>query len=775
MRRPLALFIGSTLAGMTLLFDSGAVLLAVPVVWTAGVLFLSRDREDLRQRFLLAAVGLVLGLGLTWTAGAWEAPWASTDLAEIRGQAKAPWYGEPGRLLIEVEAVGTGTVLEEARGRVLLIGEGDLTAFRHRRIRFEGSLEKEKRPGNPGEFDYGLLNRTRGYDAVVFFDPRTDRLEDLGEGTAWDPGRLKAYVLDRSGACLEPRSQAYFAALVFGDTSLLTDVQKDRIAMAGLSHLFAVSGLHMAVLFAFLRRAAGWTLPGRSGLADGAALLGGFLFLLVIGAPTASVRAFIFLCLLVLSRLARRRYDLLNALLLAAFLILLHNPYQLLAPGFQLSFAAVASIHWIYPVMTKWFRAGSRVAKAFCVSLSVQIGIAPILVCHFGQLSLVSVLANVPAVLAVAALLPFLYLFAFALGTEVPLASAAPAWVAGKALALLDIFAVRAAGVPNAALELPFAGAGWTLAYYSLLGVGVAYAQRQRLIGFKRVERLILLLTVLILVAVPVSKALEADPFRVVFYDVGQGDGALLETPSGHLILIDGGSRRAGLEEILLKNGIGRIDLAVLTHFHEDHYGGLEALAEAGRIERLVVKESAYQNDEIRSRLEAAMEKAGKSVIRPEKMGRIVLDGVCLELLNPDRIALGDDPESRENNDSLAFMVRYGAFDLLLAGDLEQEAEKRLAVSQGQNVEIMKANHHGSKSSNTPVFLEAFDPEVVVVSVGANVFGHPSEEVLDSMRALPAEVYRTDWDGAVSIETDGGSTYRIKTYLSNRSERYGMD
>jgi len=775
LRRPLALFMFSYLIGILVLLES-------PIMFIMGfsllILCLSyvfgRSKETLK-RFSIALFGVVLGMVLSFYASAEmnEDVLGNGEL-EIYGYAYGPEFGNTGKLVIKVEGQNGEDGYRDANASILILSDADLSEYRHGYVKYKGSLDDESNPKNPNEFDYRMYGMYKGYDKVSFFN-ESSVIEVVPAGGSFDPLVIKDEILTRSEKYINDKSQAYFASLVFGDTSLLSEEQEQNIGMSGLSHLFAVSGLHIAILYGFLLKLLDFFHMKNRWVKYVLVLSVVAGFISITGFPVSAVRAFLFISLLALSKIAKRKYDLLNSLLMAALIVLTFNPYQIYSPGFQLSFGAVASIHFIYPAIRKLNDSQNMAVKALMMSAAVQIGIAPIIIWHFNYISIVSIIANVPAIILMGIWQPVMYIFAIAVYFSIPFVPGALALPIDLAMASLNWFSGEAAGLSWAYIELPSMGIKAMGIYYCTCILFVLQSRKDVLIGVDRMKRAAaVIMAVLVIAAVP-SIAIGKERIEVIFFDVGQGDCILIKTKNDRKILVDSGSGDKNIDDILLKNGIGSIDLAVLTHFHEDHYGGFIELVEKGRIDTILLKKRAWENEEIKNDLEAKMRENGNSVVCAKAGQCIEMDGLKIKVLNVSTAHEESDFNVAENDDSIVLLLDYRDFELLLTGDIESETEKRLASENKEDIDLIKASHHGSKTSNTQVLLESFKPETAVIQVGKNFFGHPAPSVLNRYENIGVDIYRTDKDGAILIETDGLEKYFIKSYFSNRSEEYGLE
>ena len=251
----------------------------------------------------------------------------------------------------------------------------------------------------------------------------------------------------------------------------------------------------------------------------------------------------------------------------------------------------------------------------------------------------------------------------------------------------------------------------------------------------------------------------------VFFFDVGQGDMTLLETPNGKYILIDCGSRTMGegLAQLLLEQGVNKIDLIIATNPDADHIGGCIPILENIRVDMLLESE------------------LGKNTQTYKEYARIadlvtnhlyVIDDIPLEVdpsLDIQIFAAYDDVEqlSKDNEYSIVTKVTYKDTSFLFPGDCSEECEDILTNTEDLNVDILKAGHHGSRTSSGELFLAEVTPKSVIISSGdPSQYGFPHDETIERMyNAGVEEIYNTNIHGNIVLETDG-KTYTIVTLNS---------
>ena len=522
-----------------------------------------------------------------------------------------------------------------------------------------------------------------------------------------------------------PHEVALVEALVLGRGERLADDIRDNYKRGGTYHLLVFSGLQIAFaagLIAFLLRvfdaprASDWSLLGFSILAP-----------LFIG-PTASVsRASIGIGLYALSRILKRPTTLENLWCVAALIGLILAPRDLTNAAFQLTYAGAGALVFAGRPLAS----GRRRWLAY--AFAAECAITPLTLFHFHQFALggsLTTLALTPVISAM--------LVVSALVCAIP---CAPLFAV---IALLH----RICSILNAA-SATFAG--WYAAppvATMVVGFGAALLAIALLRG--RVRAVVILVSVCLPIcgaAVRGHRRVERPAITVL--DVGQGDSILIRTRD-RAVLVDGGPRFANVAWMLLDRGVRSLDAVVLTHVHPDHCGGLPDVLTHLRVRQLWISPRRFTGDCAERLLETA-----SSELVPI---HLVHDGDRfgdIRALTANRTFR----HSPENNSSIVLQVSIGGRNVLLTGDIERESEADLADRAGR-ADVLKVAHHGSRSSSTPPMLDAVSPRIALISCGRhNLFGHPHAEVLDALQRRGVLVLRTDVDGSIDIDFDGGHIF----------------
>ncbi len=608
--------------------------------------------------------------------------------------------------------------------------------------------------GNPGGFDYEAWLLERGIRATgSLLAPPRPAADCPGAAQGWlDRARTAVRAHLRTALPEQPYA-GVVVALAVGDQDAIAGAQWTLFRQTGTSHLFSVSGLHItlfsALVFALVRLlwrrvpALNLRVPARTaGTLLG--LLGAAAYTALSGFGIPAQRTLLMLVGAAGVALLDRTPTPSRLLAAALAVVVAIDPWAANAPGFWLSFCAVAALLYSgmgrlrpAPVWLSWLQ----------TQWAVTLALTPLLLSLFQEVSLVSPFANAVAIPLISLVAVPLSLLAAVLPWQF-LAAAAHGVVAGVMWALewlvrLPQPLLHAAAPTLPALLLALAGAGMLL---------LPRGFPARWLGW---------LMFLPLFFPRLSAPPQGAAWMTVL-DVGQGEAVLVRTAQ-HALLVDTGPRFASGEDAgarviapaLWHQGVNRLDGLVLTHDDLDHTGGAASLLQSHRPNWLLTSLAGVPPESLgavgqgvrRARPDALACRAGQSWI---------WDGVRFEVLHPPAHQYAHAGHS-DNNRGCVIRLQTARFSALLAADVERLGEMNL-LERGvvQPTDVLVAPHHGSASSSTPAFLAALQPRWIVIPVGhRNRYGHPHPEVLARYRSLGATLARTDRDGAVTLRLQG--------------------
>lgn len=544
----------------------------------------------------------------------------------------------------------------------------------------------------------------------------------------------------------------FLCALLTGEKSGLSYLEKSELKTAGIYHALAVSGMHVAILMSTIYIS---VLHNRK-LFPILGLPVLFMYCLVTGMASSVLRASVMQVFLMSAPLVKREQDPITSLSSAGLLLTVVNPWCLLNTGFQLSFLATAGIilfsskiHGNLMGKSKHHTISYQIRNLFAASLSQTLSALiltlPLLVFEFGMVSVLGFVTNLLTVQAITICFTGGFLIAGLL-FALPSAGVIAAWPVVWLIRYVKFVVKLIAAVPFAAV--------YTADTASVAAVVVCYLVIFVLLYFgKELQGKGLLIGVgaltLILAAVvgwSVYYRYSAEFFFTVL-DVGQGQCILIESDGLTLAYDCGGSNADAAGEKLVaalrSRHYNKLDYLILSHYDLDHVGGCSQLFARIPVGILIIPDAPDETGK-RAAIEQMAIAAGTSVYYISEDTRLSFGNGAIELYAPAEGGKG-------NEATMAIRAEFGNFDILMMGDIpESMEEKWLSSRQVPDIEILVAGHHGSSNATGTYLLEQTKPEVVVISVGHNTYGHPSAKTLERIAQIGAAVYRTDESGDIT-------------------------
>ena len=744
-------------------------------------------------------------------------------------------YPDREYVFVDVERAGpSASTLRAASGRVRLTFVGAPAPIRvGDEVRIAGALRFAHNFGDPGEFDYaGYLARQGIAATMVLNEGARARLAIIGYRREFPASQIAA-IRTRIGGFIDAslagpqraEERAEMRALVIGDRGNIGEALRQRFALTGLAHMLVISGLHLgfvaAAAFSLVRLLMMFfpTLTARgyaNKVAALAAALAASAYAAIAMPHVSTARALVMVLAYALAVIADRARALLASLALAAIVICVALPGSTADIGFQLSFASVFAIVLGMRRFVPWWRrrfvihdppehtsgrvqrVGAAIAGYVAVSFWALIGVAPLTAYHFNQFSAVGVIANsiVVPIMAIGGVI--CGLTACAIGMIAPAVGAPLLIVAGWSL--------------EAGTWLAGWFVRWPAAYFRIftptpLEIAIAYGLL--LLWLTRpidhavtgalpqpIARSAVRWRLACLAILAVMLAADAGwwtydrwftpGLRVTFLSVGEGDAAVVRFAGGRVMLIDAGSAWPGgfdfgervVARYLWAEKIMRVDYLVVSHPDLDHFGGMAFVARTFSPREFWVT-AAVKHEPMYTALmaEVAAQKIPLRVV-DSSMRPLMLGGASVRCLGP----LSNDVENKDNNLSMVLRIAQDSrnalpLSVLFTGDIEASGERSLLAHTPAAMlaaTVLKAPHHGSRTSSSSAFIAAVRPQVAILSLGyRNRFGFPAAEVVDRYIEAGVRVFRTDRSGAVSVdlgEDPGRRPLVVRAYNAESQE-----
>lgn len=664
---------------------------------------------------------------------------------------------------------------EKIPGRLLISFRQQVEYKIGNRVMVTGKLSHFDVPGNPGEFSLREYYRNQGIDYQV----DGEDWEQIGNSVNWPReflARLRQHWKENLEKTVGTEEAGVFAAVFLGDTSILPEETRELYQEGGISHILAVSGLHVSLLGLGLFRLF-CRLPLPKGLPEG--LSAGIMafYVAVAGASASSRRALLLFWVLLLARVLRRSYDMLSGLGLVGLLLLAAQPMQLFQAGFQLSFGTVASLGLLGPELTEWIKPQKQWQKGLLASLCAIVGTMPIAAWHYFEVSISGIWLNI-LVLPLASWLLLSAMLTVLFSSILPVLGTFFAG-SGHYILLLYRFLCEYGGksIWTGRPEL------WQMVlYYGWLFLLVLVGRRMRKqrgeakrrrakhavkkLGKRGTAVHFAALAAAVVVAFCILMPFPDGGLTVVSLDVGQGDSTFFRTPKEGCWLIDGGSssvKSVGKKRILpfLKyEGVRTLTGIILSHSDADHINGISELLEAKKLSiGCLILPKASSGESGWNEIKRLAADAEIPVLEMEAGEQWRDSEVSFTCLHPEASFAGSD----SNSFSLVLQVDFAGFRGLFPGDLGSE-EERLFSEAWEPLTVLKVGHHGSKGSSGEDFLKAVRPRYAVISCGQdNSYGHPHGETLERLAQTGTHIYRTDENGAIRFFVKSGML-RVSTF-----------
>lgn len=657
-------------------------------------------------------------------------------------------------------------------------------------------LKDFEEPTNEGQFNARAYYTSAGINYQGIFKETvniTSRAGALKTGLI----NISDYIKNVYDNTFTEKNAGTMRAIVLGDRSVLDDEVKEAYKKNGISHILAISALHITMvgmsvygmLKKFIR-----IIP--------AAVLSSIImlsYLYITGNSVSAGRAVIMILVFMLADVLGRTSDGANTLGLAVVILIIINPYYISNLGFRMSFFAMTGIIFVKPVFSNketvmlFFRKKKtdsltatlvyrHITDMLITGLCVQIATLPVVLCMSGQIAIISLLLNI-IVIPLMSVIMISGIFTGIIGF---ISMKAALWTAGAGEYILDLYSwlcEMASGSSGTVIVTGHPPEKAVILYYVFLiaWCGIYYVKGFSCISV--VYRNVLAAVLYIIITMQLRYDIGCS-MKISMLDVGQGDAIVLQTSEGFNALFDGGSTskkdtgRYRIYSYLKYAGVRSLDYVFISHPDKDHVSGIFELIDmcdnTFEIKNIVLPDINDTQGTLSEISEAAY-RAGINVLHAGRG-----DAVSAESLNISCVHPCKNYNYESTNDySAVYLISLGNFSMLMTGDAESRAERcmiqdvrksgdKLDLQKLSGINVLKTGHHGSRGASSEEFLKFVKPETALISCGAdNSYGHPHKETIQRFKAAGTKVYRTDEGGEIMVRV-WDSSYEVETYAERK-------
>lgn len=674
------------------------------------------------------------------------------------------------------------------------------------KIKAKGSFSEASSQRNYGGFNYKeYLKSLKVYGTI-----RANQLKVLSRNRLNNifslANQVSSMVKQKIDSSMEESQASIIKGIVLGDSSDMDQEIQENFRISSISHILAVSGMHVSYLVI------GINILLRNKVGKRKIRFITILFLIfymfITGFSPSVVRASIMSILVMGAGILYRKNDIWTSLAISLFLILIYNPFLIENIGLQFSYIGTIGImvlhknvfrffrniriknrKWKYKFNRKVILFISKIKEILAVTLSAQLAIFPIMIYHFNLLGVYFFISNLLVSVIIGPIIIFSTIFIVFSLIFNPISKVI--CIVLKLLIQMLIVISNLAKLPFSKLYLSTPQIWTILLYYILIIIFnfiyslytseklnntqvrvrnlIALAKYKIFLNKKKYLKKIFIIILMLFLFHFIPKNLEIN-----FVDVGQGDCTFIVTPRNKTILIDGGGEdsdefdvgKSTLLPYILDKGYTKIDYIFISHFDQDHVGGILTILQEIKVEKVIISKQEENSENYRKFLEIVKENGVSVAI--VKMGDSVNieKGIYFEILWPTSEQI---QENKLNNNSLVMKMYYHNFSVLFTGDIEEKAERKiLEIYNGEKdkllSDVLKVAHHGSKTSTIEEFLNIVNPKMALIGVGKNnMFHHPSEETIKKLKKCRTSIYRTDEMGEITIHVNKSGNFGVKS------------
>ncbi len=620
-------------------------------------------------------------------------------------------------------------------------------------IRAEGKLFSFDEPTNPYQPNYKIYMLSNGYDYSMWCE-NVIPTGQKSNGFVYNIEKARNRVNDFFNNSMPEREAGIAKALTTGYKNDITQETRENFKRLGISHVLAVSGLHVSIIAYIILYICTEVLKlqKRKAIPIASAVI--VFYLVFTGFSPSAVRAVIMSVVSFTGLLIYRNSDRINTAAFSAFIMLCINPLYLWNVSFQLSYVGIASVIAAMEILDddEKNKGRGKLEKTFIFSTVVWVVISPVVMYYYKGISLVAIASNI------------VFIPVISIVTCIAMAAGLLS-LAGFGLAhILANIVYFILNIYNNVTE-KFSGNVFTymdISRPSLIAIACVYVFifAMLLLKKKKKTKMFVIAVFAGYIAVAAVSFINS-PAEIVFFDAGQGDASAIYIPRRLTAVIDGGPDGGAENSVIpyLEAKGEKVDLLFVTHMDSDHVTGAMELIKKDLVMRAVISDTVHENKDNLKKFLLVAAAYDVPVIYADKGDRFNIGEDCyFECLYPD-----DRTTGSENDASLVLRFIYDDTAFLFTGDIDADAEKSL-LDDNINCDVIKIAHHGSKTSSSEEFISKTGAKTAVIQTAKdNIYGFPSNQVSDVLKKLDVDTYVTGNDGAV-VMYDNGDNIKIKTY-----------
>lgn len=695
---------------------------------------------------------------------------------------------------IKTEYKDTNLILSVNRNKNIELEYGD-------KVLIKGEFVEPSEARNYGGFDYKeYLKSIKIYGTI-----KADNVEVLANNnnnnsifTFADNINLK--IKENINKLIPEKYSAIFTGLILGDTSKVEEEVNDDFKIANISHVLAISGMHITYIVIGIELLLKKGIGKRKTRIITIIIL--VMYMFITGFTPSVVRASIMGIIMLISKLIHRKNDIWTSISLSLLILLIYNPFLILNVGLQLSYLGTIGIVCFnknvynfliklkirnkkirYKINRKFILFMDKIKEILSVTLSAQIVILPILLFNFNILGIYFFISNILVSIIIGPIIIVGFVCILISFVSIEIAKILSIFMSVGIQILISISEIS--HLPFSKIYIPTPKVWQIVIYYICVivinKIYIAFNLKNPDFTSIRIRNLVALLKFkfrqnrnkvlkVLIVFVSLVFILNTIPqkLKIHFVDVGQGDCTFITTPQNKTILIDGGGSmseeydvgKSTLLPYILDRGYTKLDYVFISHFDQDHVGGILTILEELRVGQVYISKQEQDSENYQKFLKIVKDKKIKVKVLKQGDCLKIEKNLYFDILWPIEEQI---QENILNNNAMVMKLRYGKFSMLFTGDIEEIAEEKILdfykekIDNGESIlksDVLKVAHHGSKTSTTQKFFEKVNPKICLIGVGKNnMFGHPTKEVLE--RISGAKIYRTDEEGEIVLEIKG--------------------